>query len=68
MSSFAKIKSDYAPNTYLMISQSDDGDIGIKICGDGEMRIATSGGFLHGRRLCEVIEAFVNLIKVLNNE
>lgn len=67
MSNFARIRSDYSPNTCMSISMSDDGDISLKIYGEGEMRIATSGGHLHGEKLNKVIEAFSNVINTIND-
>lgn len=61
-------ESDYAPGTYLRIVQTDDGDIVFKIKGPGEMRIATSGGRLHGKKLNAVCAAASALIDALNNE
>ena len=63
---FAKIRSDYSPTTSLMISISEDGDIGIKIVGDGEMRIAESGGHFHGEDYCKLMDAFRNVVEVIN--
>lgn len=54
----ARFESDYAPGTYLTMVQTDDGDIVLKIRGDGVMRIATSGGKLHGKRLTQCIDGF----------
>lgn len=59
-------ESDYAPGTYLRIVQTDDGDIVFKIKGSGEMRIATSGGRLHGKKLVAVCKAASALIDALS--
>ena len=59
-------ESDYAPGTYLRIVQTDDGDIVFKIRGSGEMRIATSGGKLHGEKLNAVSKAASALIDALS--
>lgn len=67
MNWFARIRSDYSPDTCLLITRSEDGDIGIKIVGDGVMRIATSGGHLHGTDLVNVVDAFQNVIEVINS-
>lgn len=64
----AKFESDYAPGTLLRIVQTDDGDIVLKIRGDGEMRIATSGGKLHGKRLAACIDGFRQVIEALSAE
>jgi hypothetical protein len=45
-----------------------DGDIVISIHGDGECRIATSGGKLHGEKMVEVVGLFSSIIDTLNNE
>lgn len=50
----------------MVIVRSEDGDISMKIYGEGEMRIAMSGGFFHGNDLVRVVEAFDNVIKVIN--
>ena len=73
MTNFVRIRSDYSPDTCLTIAMSEDGDISIKIYGDGEMRIATSGSRLHGEDLVKVLEAFQNVMNVIeevtkNNE
>lgn len=60
--------SDYSPTTKLHIFRTDDGDIVLKIHGDGEMRIAMDGGALHGEDLVRVSEAFSTLIEVLGTE
>ena len=57
-----KIPSDYDPNTFLRLTQTDDGDIILKVVGNGEMRIATSGGYLHGMDLVAVIQALGTVI------
>ena len=57
-----KFESDYSPGTVLRIVQTDDGDIVLKIKGDGEMRIATSGGKLHGVQLVKCISGFSKVI------
>lgn len=61
-------ESDYAPGTVLQIVQTDDGDIVLKIRGDGEMRITTSGGKLCGKRLVECIEGFSKIITALERD
>lgn len=60
-----KVQSDYSPNTYMRLVQTDDGDIVFKICGDGEMRIATSGGRFHGKKLVAVCGAISDLMDAL---
>lgn len=59
-------ESDYAPGTFLRIVQTDDGDVVFKISGTGEMRIATSGGRLHGKKLNAVCAAASALIDALS--
>ena len=61
-------ESDYAPGTTLQIVQTDDGDIVLKIRGNGEMRIATNGGKLHGVALTECIQGFTKVINALEKE
>ncbi len=59
-----RIRSDYDPDTSLLVSISDDGDCSFRIFGDGEMRIATSGGQFHGDQLvliCGTINRLVDL-------
>ena len=62
----ASFTSDYSPSTKLNIVQAEDGDICIDIYGDGEFRIATCGGHLHGERLTSVIRRFSEIIDLLN--
>jgi hypothetical protein len=45
-----------------------DGDIVISINGDGECRIATSGGKLRGEQMVEVVGLFSRVIDALNDE
>jgi hypothetical protein len=66
MKDFVKIKSDYSPDTYLTIAMSEDGDIALKIYGDDEMRIATSGSRFHGKDLVKILDAFQNLMRVID--
>lgn len=63
----AVFESDYAPGTTLFLLQTDDGDIIVKTRGDGEMRIATSGGKMHGRDLVECVGGFAKAIDAINN-
>ena len=65
MSDFVRIRSDYSPDTCMVIARSDDGDISMRIYGSGEMRIAMCGGFFHGNDLVRISEAFSNVIKVI---
>lgn len=62
----ARFISDYSPYTSLTITQTDDGDIVLKIRGDDEMRIATDGGKLHGEDLVRVCNAFNAIIETLS--
>lgn len=64
----ANYVSDYDPFTSITIIQNDDGDIILKVHGNGEMRIATSGGKLHGSAMVSVCTAFRNIIEILNND
>lgn len=61
----ARFESDYAPGTFLRITQTEDGDIALRISGDSEFRIATSGGRLHGEELVQVCGHFSAIIDVL---
>ena len=62
----AKLRSDYSIDTCLLITQSDDGDVSLKIIGDGEMRITTSGSRIKGQDLLDLIGAFVTVIDIAN--
>lgn len=64
----AVFTSDYDPDTRLSIIQTDDGDIILKIHGNGEMRIATSGGKLHGNNLVDICSSFSRIIDILKEE
>lgn len=64
----ALFESDYAPGTFLTMVQTDDGDIVLKIKGDGEMRIATSGGKLHGERLNKCVLGFAAAIDAMRGD
>lgn len=61
----AIFESDYAPGTNLAIVQTDDGDIILKITGNGEMRIATDGGKLHGQNLVDCVSGFAKAIDAI---
>ena len=60
-------ESDYAPGTNLVIMQTDDGDIILKISGNGEMRVATDGGKLHGQSLVDCVGGFAKAIDAINS-
>ena len=62
----AIVQSDYDPDTRLKIVRNVDGDIIFKIMGNGEMRIATSGGQFHGKDLNDVCDAASALIDALS--
>jgi hypothetical protein len=64
----AKFESDYTRGTFLRLTRTADGDIVISIHGDGECRIATSGGKLHGEKMVEVVGLFSMIIDALNNK
>ena len=55
------IQSDYS-DSKLRIVQTDDGDIVLKVIGDGEFRIATNGGRLHGEDLVSVVTSFATIL------
>lgn len=63
-----KFVSDYCPGTVLRVVETDDGDIVLRIRGEGEMRIAMSGGKLHGTDLARVKSAFAEVIAVLSQQ
>lgn len=65
---YSKAHSDYSPDTYMKMVRTDDGDIVFKICGTGEMRIATSGGHYHGQKLAAVLRAANALMAALSME
>lgn len=58
-------ESDYSPGTNLRLIKLDDGDVIIKIIGSGEMRIAASGGKLHGEKLVQCLKGFDSVIDAL---
>lgn len=60
-----RLESDYAPGTFLYITCTSDGDIALRITGNGEMRIATSGGQFHGLDLVAITSAFRDIITLL---
>lgn len=60
-----KIRSDYSPDTCMLITRTEDGDVAIKIIGDDEMRITASGSRYKGNDLVNIIDAFQNLINVI---
>ena len=64
----ASFTSDYSSSTRLNLIQTDDGDICIDICGDGECRIATNGGQIHGARLAMIANNFSEIIDLLNTD
>ena len=63
----ATCASDYAPDTRINLIQTDDGDICINIHGNGEFRIATDGGHLHGEKLVKIVTKFSEIIDLLNS-
>ena len=65
---FVKIKSDYDPDTYMRIHRNSEGDVIFKIGGNGEMRIALSGGQFHGKKLCAIIDAVKALMEAISAE
>jgi hypothetical protein len=60
-------KSDYS-DARLKIVKTDDGDIVLKIIGDGEFRIATDGGLLHGEDLVQTTEAFTKILSIFEKK
>lgn len=65
---FIKVKSDYDPDTYMKIHHNSEGDVVFKIRGNGEMRIALSGGQFHGKKLCAIIDAVKALMDAISME
>ena len=61
-----KVHSDYSPDTYMKMVRTDDGDVVFKISGAGEMRIATNGGRIHGKKLIAVLQAANALMDALS--
>lgn len=62
----ASFESDYS-HSKLNLIKTDDGDVCINIYGEGECRIATSGGKLHGEVLVQVVQKFSEIIDLLNS-
>ena len=60
---YIKVRSDYDPDTYMQIVHNDDGDFIFKIRGNGEMRIALSGGKFHGKQLWAICAAAKMLMR-----
>lgn len=63
---YVKIQSDYSPDTYMRIHRICDGDVIFKIRGKGEMRIATSGGQFHGKKLIAILDAVKALMEAIS--
>lgn len=64
----ARFTSDYDPDTYLQFTRNEDGDIILRLRGNGEMRFATSGGKLHGKDMLTVLKAFGVIIETINKD
>ena len=64
----ARLYSDYDPDTFLMITQSVDGDACLKIFGKGEMRITLSGSRLKGQDLLDAIDAIRTLERIAKKQ
>lgn len=62
---YAILRSDYSTNTTLTIVRTEDGDVCLRVSGDGEMRIAMSGSRLLPEDRLRVLKAFQNLIDVI---
>ena len=62
---YIKVRSDYDPDTYMQIVHNNDGDFIFKTRGNGEMRIALSGGQFHGKQLTAICEAAKALMEAL---
>jgi hypothetical protein len=63
-----KIQSDYGINTYLIITKTDDGDVVLKIIGNEEMRIATSGSRFEYNTLWDILKALNQVIEAVDKE
>jgi TATA-box binding protein (TBP) (component of TFIID and TFIIIB) len=63
----AKLKSDYDPDTFMRIVETEDRDVSIAIYGKGEMKIAGigGGGYLKSEIKWKVIDAFSQIITAL---
>lgn len=66
MNKVVKLQSDYDPKTKLTLVRTEDGDIGLRIYGDGEMRIAMDGSQLRGYDHMRIIEALNELISTID--
>lgn len=67
---YIKIHSDYSPDAYMKMIRTDDGDVVFKIGGKGEMRIATSGGQFHGKKLvaiCDAVSALMDAFSMCDD-
>ena len=64
----ARFTSDYDPDTYIQFARNEDGDIILRLHGKGEMRLATSGGKLHGMDMITVQKAFGVIIDTINKD
>lgn len=62
---YVKVRSDYDPDTYMQVVHNIDGDFIFKIRGNGEMRIALSGGQFHGNQLAAICAAAKALMAAL---
>lgn len=67
MAKVARLRSDYSPRTVLTMVLTDDGDVCMRIFGDGEMRIATSGSQLKGEDHIRVLDALKTLIDAVES-
>lgn len=67
MAKIARLRSDYSPKTVLTMVLTDDGDVCMRIFGDGEMRIATSGSQLKGEDHLRVLDALKTLIDAVES-
>ena len=67
MAKIARLRSDYSPKTVLTMVLTDDGDVCMRIFGDGEMRIATSGSQLKGEDHIRVLDALKTLIDAVES-
>jgi hypothetical protein len=67
MTRVIKLPSDYDPDTFMRIVETEDMDISLQICGKGEMKIAgvNGGGSLKSETNLKVIKLFSQIIDAL---
>lgn len=63
-----KIQSDYGVDTYLIITKTDDCDVILKIIGNEEMRIATSGSRYKGETLWNILKGLNEVMNAVDTK